>query len=66
MFRLLRFRLVSDQFLYMIGKKMEFLIDMMDLRDSTLCGYGEFYLFMTNFSSLAIFGAHNINTFGEN
>ena len=47
MVRLVRFRLISDQFLYMIGKRMEFLIDMVERRDSTLRGYGEFHLFMT-------------------
>ena len=28
MVRLVRFRTVSDEFLYMLGKRMEFLIDM--------------------------------------
>ena len=59
MVRLVRFRLVSDKFLYMIGKRIEFLIDMMERRDSTLRGYGEFYLFMTYFG---LFLIPDINT----
>ena len=43
---------------------MEFLIDMMERRDSTLRGYGEFHLFMTNLFGLLL--RLDINTFGEN
>ena len=56
--RLVRFRLISDQFLYMIGKRLEFLIDMMERRDSTLRGYGEFHLFMTYFGVVSFNSRH--------
>ena len=46
MVRLVRFSLVSDKFLHMIGTRMEFLIDMYPSWLLNVRGCGEFHLFL--------------------
>ena len=54
MVRLVRFRTISDEFMYMVGKIMEFLIDLYGFEDSMFYGYGEFHLFTTYFGAFLL------------